>query len=142
MQIDTAGWSGEGDFTTALLEALQTIDGIAGLRVQDSPASRTDAGYLFLSNEVLVRFVQQERVVMSRRWGFPVRRRVREASMTLAELEARLGQHDAIGPADYRDEGMLQYLRTERIVPPYQTRGYKLVEMVRIYHDGTSGGEA
>jgi hypothetical protein len=28
---------------------------------------------------------------------------------------------------------MLQYLRTERIVPPYQTRGYKLVEMVRIY---------
>ena len=28
---------------------------------------------------------------------------------------------------------MLQYLRAERIVPPYQTRGYKLVELVRIY---------
>jgi hypothetical protein len=28
---------------------------------------------------------------------------------------------------------MLQYLRSERIVPPYQTRGYKLVELVRIY---------
>jgi hypothetical protein len=28
---------------------------------------------------------------------------------------------------------MVQYLRTERIVPPYQTRGYKLVELVRIY---------
>jgi hypothetical protein len=28
---------------------------------------------------------------------------------------------------------MLQYLRTERIVPPYQTKGYKLVELVRIY---------
>jgi hypothetical protein len=28
---------------------------------------------------------------------------------------------------------MLQYLRTERVVPPYQTRGYKLVELVRIY---------
>jgi hypothetical protein len=27
----------------------------------------------------------------------------------------------------------MQYLRTERIVPPYQTRGYKLVELVRIY---------
>ena len=24
---------------------------------------------------------------------------------------------------------MLQYLRTERIVPAYQTRGYKLVEL-------------
>jgi hypothetical protein len=31
---------------------------------------------------------------------------------------------------------MLQYLRTERIVPPYQTRGYKLVELVRIYDLG------
>jgi hypothetical protein len=28
---------------------------------------------------------------------------------------------------------MLQYLRAERIVPPYQTRGYKLVELVRLY---------
>ncbi len=28
---------------------------------------------------------------------------------------------------------MIQYLRTERIVPPYQTKGYKLVELVRIY---------
>jgi hypothetical protein len=28
---------------------------------------------------------------------------------------------------------MMQYLRTERIIPPYQTRGYKLVELVRIY---------
>ena len=28
---------------------------------------------------------------------------------------------------------MLQYLQTERIIPPYQTRGYKLVELVRVY---------
>jgi hypothetical protein len=28
---------------------------------------------------------------------------------------------------------MLQYLRAERIVQPYQTRGLKLVELVRIY---------
>ena len=32
---------------------------------------------------------------------------------------------------------MLQYLRAERIVPPYQTRGYKLVELVRIYEIGS-----
>jgi hypothetical protein len=34
---------------------------------------------------------------------------------------------------------MLQYLRTERIVPPYQTRGYKLVELVRIYEVDAEG---
>ena len=28
---------------------------------------------------------------------------------------------------------MLQYLRTERVVPAYQTRGFKMIEMVRIY---------
>ena len=33
---------------------------------------------------------------------------------------------------------MLQYLRTERIVPPYQTKGYKLVELVRIYETASS----
>jgi hypothetical protein len=38
-----------------------------------------------------------------------------------------------VGAPDYADEGMLQYLRSERIVPPYQTRGYKLVELVRVY---------
>ena len=42
-----------------------------------------------------------------------------------------------IGSPDYGDEGMLQYLRAERIVPPYQTRGYKIVELVRIYEAGT-----
>ena len=42
-----------------------------------------------------------------------------------------------IGAPDYGDEGMLQYLRAERIIPPYQTKGYKLVEMVRIYEVGT-----
>ena len=41
------------------------------------------------------------------------------------------------GQADYADDGMIQYLRTERIIPPYQTKGYKLVELVRIYEAGT-----
>jgi hypothetical protein len=31
---------------------------------------------------------------------------------------------------------MLQYLKTERVIPPYQTRGYKLVELVRVYEAG------
>jgi hypothetical protein len=33
---------------------------------------------------------------------------------------------------------MIQFLRTERIVPPYQTRGYKLVELVRVYEVGSA----
>jgi hypothetical protein len=57
--------------------------------------------------------------------------------MTLTGLAAVLEGSDGIGPADYGDEGMLQYLRTERIIPPYQTKGYKLVELVRIYETGT-----
>jgi hypothetical protein len=40
---------------------------------------------------------------------------------------------EGIGPPDYADEGMIQYLRTERIIPPYQTKGYKIVELLRIY---------
>ena len=53
--------------------------------------------------------------------------------MTIADLEAALTRSPDIGAPDYADEGMLQYLRAERIIPPYQTRGYKLVELVRIY---------
>jgi hypothetical protein len=136
MDIDTAGWSGEGDFTQAILGVLQTVDEIAVLRVQDSPATRSDAGYLFLSNEVIVRFAQRKRLVAARWLGLiPVRRYVREPLMALPQLGARLLQHATIGEPDYSDEGMLQYLRTERIVAPYQTRGYKLVEMVRIYEE-------
>ena len=56
--------------------------------------------------------------------------------MTIAQLEAALTSDAAIGPPDYSDGGMLQYLRTERIIPPYQTRGYKIVELVRIYDAG------
>ena len=56
--------------------------------------------------------------------------------MTVPGLEAALTSIPDVGPPDYSDDGMLQYLRTERIVPPYQTRGYKLVELVRIYDLG------
>ena len=56
--------------------------------------------------------------------------------MTMVGLEQALAALPDIGAPDYSDEGMLQYLRAERIVPPYQTRGYKLVELVRIYEAG------
>ena len=50
-----------------------------------------------------------------------------------ADLERRLAALEQVGAPDYSDEAMLQYLKTERIIPPYQTRGYKVVELVRIY---------
>ena len=56
--------------------------------------------------------------------------------MTVASLERALASLSDVGEPDYFDDGMLQYLRVERIIPPYQTRGYKLVELVRIYESG------
>jgi hypothetical protein len=53
--------------------------------------------------------------------------------MTLEDLEGQLATLEQVGPPDYADEAMLQYLKTERVIPPYQTRGYKIVELVRVY---------
>jgi hypothetical protein len=137
MAIDTSGWTGEGAFTAALIEALKAIDAIASVGVEDAPSSRADAGYAFISNEVFVRFQTQDRRVTVRRFGIPWRRIVPSDRMTLEELGTALGAVGNIGQPDYSDAGMLQYLRTERIVPPYQTRGIKVVELVRIYLAGS-----
>jgi hypothetical protein len=132
--MDTSGWSGEGTFTQVLIDRLKQVDGVAFVRVEDAPASRSEADYNFISNEVFVRFSTTDREERTTRFGFlPSRRVVQEKTMTVGGLERALAATDGIGPPDYSDDGMIQYLRTERIVPPYQTRGYKLVELVRIY---------
>lgn len=137
MQIDTSNWSGEGAFTQLLLERLRQIEGVALARVEDAPASRTEADYNFISNEVFVGFATVVRHERVRRFGFlPASRTVADKTMTVAGLEAALAAIPDIGAPDYSDEGMLQYLRAEWIVPPYQTRGYKLVELVRVYEVG------
>jgi hypothetical protein len=137
MTVDSSGWSGEGGFTQLLLEKLQAIADVEAIRVEDAPSSRSEADYNFISNEIFVRFAMRERPETGRRFGFlPVTRAVAEKAMTMAGLAARLAAQENIGPADYADDGMVQYLRTERVVPPYQTRGYKLVELVRIYETG------
>lgn len=139
MQIDDAAWSRDGDFTIRLVEALQQIEEVASLRVEDAPASRSGTGYNLLANEIYVSFTTRLARVRERWLGvLPRNRAVREPSMTLAGLEARLASIEGIGPADYADEGMLQYLKTERVVAPYQTRGYKLVELVRVYRTENS----
>jgi hypothetical protein len=135
---ETSAWSGEGTFTQLLIEQLRVVDGVRMIRVEDAPATRSDADYNFISNEVYVEFDTVERKEPIRRFGLlPGVRTVVHKAMSLQGLEAALTAIDGVGAPDYSDEGMLQYLRAERIVPPYQTRGYKLVEMVRIYEVGT-----
>ena len=134
MDVDATQWSGEGTFTATLVEQLKTVGSIDFIRVEDAPSSRTDANYSFISNEVYVRFRLERGVEAGRLLGvLPIRRAVWKPAMTLETLEQQLAAIDGIGPPDYSDEAMLQYLKTERIVPAYQTRGYKLVELVRIY---------
>ena len=132
--VDTTNWSGEGTFTQLLIEHLRAIPGIRHIRVEDAPASRSDADYNFISNEVFVAFAVEQRREPTKRFGIiPTSRSVLEKAMTLPRLEQALGGIPTIGAPDYSDDAMLQYLRTERIIPPYQTRGYKLVELVRVY---------
>ncbi len=139
MDLDTTNWSGEGAFTQTLIDSFQRLDQVACLRVEDVPSSRSDAQYNFISNELFVAFRTRDRAVRARWLGLvPVTRTVTETVMTVTGLERALIDIEEVGPPDYADEGMLQYLRTERIVPPYQTRGYKLVELVRIYEAGVA----
>jgi hypothetical protein len=137
-EVDLSKWSGEGTFTQLVVDRLREVDGIRLVRVEDAPATRSDADYNFISNEVFVAFDTVERVERVTRFGFlPSSRTVTEKALTMAGLEAALTGLADVGAPDYSDEGMIQYLRTERIVPPYQTRGYKLVELVRIYEAGS-----
>jgi hypothetical protein len=134
VEIDTSKWSGEGSFTQRLIDRLSKLEGLTLIRIEDAPASRSEADYNFISNEVFVAFETAVRLEPVRRLGvFPGSREVTYQKLDVAGLEAMLTAAPDIGPPDYADEGMLQYLRTERIVPPYQTRGYKLVELIRLY---------
>jgi hypothetical protein len=137
MDLDTTNWSGEGTFTQVLIDSVRDLHEVSVLRVEDAPSSRSDVEYNFISNELFIGFRAVERVVRSKMLGLvPVSRTLTEPAMTVTDLERALSELDGVGPPDYADEGMLQYLRTERIVPPYQTRGYKLVELVRVYEIG------
>jgi hypothetical protein len=138
MTIETEKWSGEGTFTQVLIEHLKQLPEIAAIHVEDAPASRSDADYNFISNEIFVQFATEPHQERSRKWGvLPVTRTTEVKRMSLETLQAALAQIAGVGDPDYGDAGMLQYLRTERIIPPYQTRGYKLVELVRLYEFGT-----
>src|SRR5262249_6201635 len=113
-ELDASAWSGEGTFTQTLIDRLRDVDAIRLVRVEDAPATRSDADYNFISNELFVDFVRTDRRERTTRFGFlPSARTVTEKAMTLAGLEAALTSIPDIGAPDYGDEGMLQYLRTE-----------------------------
>ncbi|HUQ72137.1 MAG TPA: hypothetical protein VM165_21605 [Planctomycetaceae bacterium] len=136
--VDSSAWSGEGTFTQLVIDHLREMDAVKFVRVEDTPATRSDADYNFISNELYVEFATTDRQERVKRFGFlPASRVVTEKVMTLTGLEQALTATDGIGAPDYGDEGMLQYLRAERIIPPYQSKGYKLVELLRIYEVGT-----
>ena len=138
-EIDTTNWSGEGSFTQLLIDRLREVGGVRFLRVENAPATRADADYNLISNELFVGFAAIDRKQPIKRLGlFPGSRTVTEPAMTFAAFEAALTAMPDVGAPDYSDPTMVQYLRVERIVAPYQTRGYKLVELVRIYEIGTS----
>ncbi len=127
MNLEASGWSGEGTFTKLLIVALREFPAIEALRVEDAPASRADTGFSFISNELYVLFASTTHTLSRRK----------ERLMTLGGLELALADIPEIGVPDYSDDGMLQYLRTERILQPYQTRSYKMIELVRLYETGT-----
>ena len=136
--VDLSHWSGEGAFTQVLVDRLKQVAAIEHLRVEDAPATRSEADYNFISNEIFVAFGTRSHTERIMRFGLlPASRVVTSKAMSVVDLELLLTETAEIGAPDYADEGMLQYLRSERIIPPYQTRGYKLVELVRIYEVGT-----
>src|SRR5918996_56674 len=74
-----------------MLEELQRVADIEFIRVEDAPASHTEAHYSFISNEVYVRFRSEQVDAPGRLLGvLPVRRRLVRPVMTLDELERQL----------------------------------------------------
>ena len=70
MRLDTSNWSGEGTFTQALIDWLQRLDAVELVRVEDAPASRSEADYNFISNEIFVAFATEAREERVKRFGF------------------------------------------------------------------------
>ena len=138
LEIDREGWSGDGDLTQVLIDWLSEQPTVDFLRVEDAPSSRNETGYNFISNEIFLKFAVRARSEQTRLWGvLPRRRTVADKLMTITELDAALTADPEMPSPDYADDSMIQFLHTERIIPPYQTKGYKLIELVRLYEVGT-----
>jgi len=102
LETDTTNWSGEGTFTQLLIERLRDIDAVRFVRIEDAPATRSEADYNFISNELFVGFATVERKEPARRFGvFPGSRIVTTPAMTLTGLETALTALEGVGAPDY-----------------------------------------
>ena len=103
MTLDTSNWSGEGTFTQALIDCLQRLDAIELVRVEDSPASRSEADYNFISNEIFVAFATEARKERVKRFGFlPWTRTVLSKRLSIPGLEEALTAAPEIGRVGQR----------------------------------------
>src|SRR3954466_15822034 len=101
LETDTTNWSGEGAFTQLLIERLRGIDGVRFVRVEDAPATRSEADYNFISNELFVGFAIVDREEPIKRFGiFPAKRTVATPAMSLIELERALTALEDVGAPD------------------------------------------
>ena len=90
-ELDTSAWTGEGTFTQVVIDRLREVEAIRLVRVENAPATRSDADYNFISNEVYVAFATVDRQERIKRFGvLPASRTVSEKTMTLSGLEAAL----------------------------------------------------
>ena len=69
LETDTSNWSGEGVFTQLLIERLREIDAVRFVKIEDAPATRSEADYNFISNELFVRFATVDRQEPVKRFG-------------------------------------------------------------------------
>ena len=105
MDVDTSKWSGEGEFTQVLIDHLRRVPNVAFVRVEDAPASRSEADYNFISNEVFVDFAVEARSERTRKWGIvPVSRTREIKTMNIEQLEAALTADPEVGAPDYSDD--------------------------------------
>src|SRR5207247_10071747 len=89
--VDTSKWSGAGTFTHVLLDHLRQLDAVTLIRIEDATASRSEADYNFISNEIYVAFVTAPRTERVLRFGFlPASKTVADKAMTMTTLEGAL----------------------------------------------------
>ena len=99
MEVETSNWSGDGSFTQILIDWIRHLDEVVLLRVEDAPASRSESGYNFISNELYVAFRVRHRLERARRLGiWPVTRSIPERVMTLEASRARSPRWMASAP--------------------------------------------
>jgi len=122
--VDTSKWSGEGEFTQFLLDHLRTIPEIAVVRVEDAPASRSEADYNFMLRHLLL-LPMDSRDVAHLGEVELARYRAMEALLTDPSLADPDPKRVANIPPDQqaflaayqsREQEMIQFLKDKRLI--------------------------